>query len=87
MLASALFLASSSLFAGPKCESAKLVLEQQKDIINEATKAGQAKWNKKISIPAKVKLLELFIKNDKDAQCEIVIKSIQKDIEEIKKSK
>lgn len=86
LLSSALLIASSSVLAGPKCESAKLVLMEQKNVFDDAIKTGQTKWNKKISIPAKIKLLELFIKMDKDPQCEVVLKSIQKDVEAIKKA-
>lgn len=87
LLTSALLIACSTLLAGPKCENAKLVLTEQKNVFDEATKTGQAKWNKKIAIPAKIKLLELFIKLDKDPQCEMFLKSIQKDVEDINSAK
>jgi len=85
LLIGALALAASSVVAGPKCDSAKLTLEQQKNSFDEATKLGQTKWNKKIAIPAKVKLLEFFIKDGKEAECENFLNSIQKDVEEINK--
>lgn len=87
LLSSALLIASSSALAGPKCENAKIVLKEQKNVFDEAIKAGQAKMDKKIAIPAKIKLLELFIKLDKDPQCERFLKSIQKDVEAINSAK
>ena len=87
LLSSALVLTTTALIAGPKCDEAKQFLAEQKTVIENAIKAGQVKWNKKVAIPAKINLLEVFIKKGEDTHCDETLKSIQQDVEALKQAK
>ena len=77
----------SSAIAGPKCDNAKAVLADNKAALEAATKENQIKLRAKISIPAKLKLLELAIKSNRETACEKLLESLQKDVEALKAAK